>query len=146
MKDEITEHYKIKNLIKNRKLSKTINDLLMKHIQLESVDEKPIEKPYISLQKQEFKIFTYMIDNKINNIDTQTFAKRVYNKGLFRQKKRIHDTVHRIIDETGVYKVDNGILFVNMINCSCGAKLSPFALKNYRCLKCDRLLIGIGEN
>lgn len=145
LKDEITDHHKVKKLIKNRKLSSTINRLLKRYIRLEESEDKPIEKPYIPIQKQEYRILMYMLDSKINNMDTKILAKRIYDKGLFRQKKRIHDSVRRIINETGIYTVDKGILTIQLIDCSCGAKISPFALKAGKCVKCNRLLLGIGE-
>lgn len=145
LEDDTIDNHKVRTLIKNRKLSSTINRLLREHMRLADIKEIIIEKPYITMQKQEFRIMIYMIENKINNMDTQVLAKRIHLKGLFRQKKRIHDAIRRIINETGIYTVDKGILSVNMIDCSCGAKLSPFALNDYRCVKCGRLLIGIGE-
>ena len=146
LKQEVINHYKIKTLTRNRKLSSTINKLLKKHIKLAEIEDKNVERPYISIPKQEFQILSYMLENKINNIDTETLAKRIYNKGIFRQKKRIHDTVRRIISETGMYRVDSGTLFIELINCPCGAQISPFALKSGKCIKCNRLLIGVGVN
>lgn len=140
LSEEVINDKKFKEMIKNRQLSEQINKMLKRKFKIKTVKVKD-NKPLISIPQQEFKILKFLIKNKIATGSYSIIINKIYNNGLFRQKKRIEESIKRII-YLKLYSLEGQILKSNQLLCPCGARVPILALDKYICPRCKQIIIG----
>lgn len=140
LSEDILNNPKYKEMREKRQFSSVINKLIKKRLKIKDTPSNK-ELPQIQVPTQELAILRYLITNRINNIQFRSVRDKIFNSGLARQKKRIEDSLRRLIN-LQLYEFDHTNIRVGILDYSCSAKLSLFSLKDGRCPNCNRLIIG----
>jgi len=146
MNDKLKEQECIKNLIKDRKLSKTINDLLAQYINMD-VEEipAPFDEAQMMLPSKEFDVLKYLLINRVTHYPLIKLVDKIYDAGFIRQKKKIKESIERVVKLSKMYQKCGLEIESTMFKCDkCSAQLSPLALKHFRCPQCDNLIVKRG--